>query len=194
MCVGVEASYGSNTGFVTDEMPMPVDRKGIDLSFTVGARVPMGRGVLSPQLGAGVGWLTTSRNPLVLPPAPEPGCDGTEPPDPTDPNTPDVPPPNCEPGGQVDDGLRAPTSSLRTHARMRYALPVTDAAAIELGVGIVWLPGAHTRPFQFGTIGPDGTIIDGNGDPAAPVDPSLSLPGEPTWMWSAGIGVRVDLR
>ena len=105
LCLGVEGSYGSNTGFVTDEIPMPVDRKGVDLSLTVGARIPAGRGIVSPQLGVGIGWLTTSREPMLVPPPPEPGCDGN---DPTDPNTPDGTPGIDKENGIIKIGTSQP--------------------------------------------------------------------------------------
>jgi hypothetical protein len=183
-CVGVAGRYGQNLAFISDQAPEQTDRKGVDLLATVSVPLSMGRGVLSPRLGVGAGWLTTRRR---LPPPPESPCDPNLPGDPSDP----VDPGQCDPL-PAEKPLAVSTLGLRLDARMVYAIPVSDTAALEIGVGGQWRPGAHGKAFHF-LPGPDGAV-EPVMDPNLPPDPSMTLPGEPGLLWSAAIGLRVRLR
>lgn len=190
-CVGVAGRYGHSLGMTSQENPLETDRKGIDLLATVSVPLVLGRGVLAPRLGIGAGWLTTSRPPVALDPAGNP-CDPQDPNTPMDPMNP-MDPGQCDPVPNPEPGLEASTAGLRLDARIVYAIPVSDSASVELGLGGQLRPGAHRDAFRFDTLNPDGTNNPMT-DPTQPPDPFTSLPGEPEWLWSAGIGLRVQLR
>ena len=195
VCVGLSGRFSRNLAFTTDDAMVETDRSATDLAATIGAPINVGRGTLTPELSLGGRWLTSTGRVQVF-----------DPPTPCDPNTPTDPPGDPDPANPdgTDPGdpacadpqtmtvVSKMSKSLRAGLNLRYAVPVTNSAAITVGIGATWIPGAHTKNFQDGSIiGPDGNIID---DPAVPPDPSRALPGEPLWTWSAGIGLRVELR
>lgn len=189
VCLGVSGRYARNLGFTRDDALVAADRTALDLGVTASIPLRIGRGTLLPQLSLGGRWASTS-GAIETPPPPDP-CAPGDPNDPANPDGTNPGDPTC-PDGTMTTHVRHTSRLLRTGARLSYAIPVADAAAITLGVGASWLPGAHTDNFSEGQIiGPDGTIID---DPNLPPEPGMSLPGEPSWMWSAGIGLQVELQ
>ncbi len=196
ICVGMSGRYSANLAFSKDDAMVETDRKALDLAATIAVPLSVGRGTLTAELSLGGRWLTSRGTvPIYDAPVPcDPNGDPNLPPNDPDPANPDGTDPGepvCE-NGMTSMKVANASRLLRTGARLSYAVPISDAAAITLGVGATWLPGAHSNNFQEGSsIGPDGTIID---DPTIPPDPSRAIPGEPGWLWSAGVGVRVELK
>ena|GEM_PF-5748173 len=189
-CVGLSGRYARNLGFTRDDALLATDRVAIDLSATAGIPLRVGRGTLMPEVSVGGRWLSrTGSVETLLPPGP---CDPADPnvPDPTNPDgTPGDP--ACPPEQPGTMQIRQTSRLLHAGARLSYALPVSDTAAITLGVGAAWLPQAHTANYSSGGVGRDGTITD---DPNLPPDPNRTMPGDPSWSWSAGIGLRMELQ
>ena len=153
-----------------------------DVSVLATASYPQGVGRMSiaPEVGLGVGRLTTTRIegcklPTMCDPTTDPMCD---------PNTMPTP---CEtdPGTiYVGDDLAATTYTPRIAAALRIAIPIFDH---------VWLDGlvaATAAPFghgdDYGTKPPDGMVMPNTG--YAP------LPGDPTLGIQLGIGLRIGAR
>lgn len=175
VCVGVLARYGRNLGFSDTEAMVVADRTATELALSAGVPVALGRGTLMPELSIGGRW-STSRGELANLGIPVP-CE------PNDPTNPD---PSCT-DPATTTALTKSTTNVRLGARLIYALPVAASMALTLELGAGWIPGAHTDDFTGDPIvGPDGTIVE--------PDPLQRMPGEPSWMWTAGIGLRVELQ
>ena len=154
-----------------------VARGDVSALATASYTVALGQMAVAPELGVGVGRLTTSRaeacGPMVLP-----QCD------PTDPNAPECPPPPAMPcgtgdGAFVGDNLRAASITPRGSAALRVEIPL---------FAHVWLDGvAALGVAPFGHAEPYAAMRGAPGLPPA----QLALPGDPLTSFQLGIGLRV---
>ena len=147
-------------------------RNDLSAMATASHAFAIGRIVASPELGLGVGRMSTSRVDCM------PAADGTGMcPDPTQ--------PNCQPQACIDasgnkiyvgDNLHGVTYTPRLAAAMHLALPLFDRVWLDAIAEITFAPLGHSDVFP----------AHGTGDDAA-----LSLPGEPSRAVQLGIGLRV---
>jgi len=169
-CLGAAGRYAENAAFSNTGGLTAYDRSATVLAATAAYRVQLARVVVAPELSLGVGWTTTRRD--------EPGelClnpDGTF----------------CAGPVYVGDGFGARTVAARAGAALTVAVPLTDWMFLDGRLGAEAAPGAHVEPHRHD---PNTHPID----PAAPLppdDPLLDLPGEPSWAWIAGVGLRFEV-
>jgi hypothetical protein len=135
------------------------------------ASLELGRMRVAPELGAGVGRMTTTRLDGCPPP---PKCDPT-----TDPNNPmcTMPPPVCSDPtlAYVGDGFSATTWTPRLAASVRVSVPLFDH---------VWLEGTAAAQLAPGGHGAFASAPDAAGN-------TLAIPGEPGASLAFGVGLRV---
>jgi hypothetical protein len=192
LCVGATGRYGAAGELTANDGMTYARRQSVDLLAEVRAPIQLGRAVLAPSAGIGVGWNHTARDEPAMPapsdPDLPPGPDGTVPGDPNcDPSDPNLCDPTLEPPPYyVGDGFSASTIGLRLDAGLSLSLPITDRIAVDLSAGITFLPTAHLDEYD-----PLAADRDEIGEPL-PVDPMLLLPGEPSRVTFWGIGLRVS--
>lgn len=154
-----------------------------DASVMAIARLPLqaGRMSIAPELGLGVGRISTRRidgcEPMANQPA-DPNCD------PMDPTCMPAPTSCMDPAGKVGDNFATSTFTPRLAASVRIAVPLFDGVWLDGVAGIALAPFGHED--AYGTtsmVGPDGTVVPGTGE--------FALPGEPGSGFQIGIGIRV---
>jgi len=157
-----------------------------EMSVLATASYPVAIGTMSiaPELGVGVGRLSTRRVEdackLVMPPncspmdpmcVPQPMCD------PSDPGT------TMTPKVYVGDNFSAATYAPRIALAVRVAVPLFEHVWLDGLAGLTYAPFAHGSVFETGASASD------------PVSPELvALPGEPSTGYVLGIGIRVGAK
>jgi hypothetical protein len=146
-------------------------RTDVAVLATASHAFALGRIVASPELGLGVGRMSTARvdcTPAMM----DPMC-----PDPTDPMCMTTVPCIDASGKEyVGDGLHGVTYTPRLEAAIRIAVPLFDRVWLDGIAAVTFAPFGHSDAFP----------AHGTGD-----DADLSLPGEPNLAMQLGIGVRV---
>lgn len=170
LCVGATGRYVRNNGFSNTSGLTSYDRSATILSATAAYRVKVARVLIAPELALGAGWTTTRRDELAEP------CfnpDGML----------------CEGPIFVGDGFGARTVAPRIGGALTVAVPLTSWMFLDGRLGAEAAPGAHVDPHRH----------DPNTNPTDPTnpipadDPLLDLPGEPSWAWTAAIGIRAEM-
>jgi hypothetical protein len=163
-CLGVSGHLADNRDFWPSTSRSKVDRWSAEVLSTVSVPVVLGRLVLEPRVGAGIGYLQTVRS----------GA--------------------CACGVAVDDDFAparfGPRFATGFHALFAVAGPVSITATASLS----FAPFAHDHSmmpeyasnfFQRGVVPPSGPLVN-NAE-------YYSLPGEPYRALRLGIGLGLDL-
>ncbi len=180
-CLGARARYASQ---VVVEPFTSAQRSDLSVLATASWNVPIGRMIVSPELGAGVGRMTTDRidgcatkmmpncDPMTDPMCPEPPTTCT------DPTT------NTSTQLYVGDGFHAATITPRLAATLRIAVPLFERVWLDGVASLGYAPLGHDT-YTFAQPPPDanGSIPYMSGQ--------VALPGEPTLGVTLGIGLRV---
>ncbi len=167
MCVGARASFGFQG---TSPGAIDVRRNAFDAYAIARVGLPLGRSVLSPELGLGLGRLATTRDATCKPP--NPTCD------PTDPTCP-PPPTNCVgPDGMALTGQTVSTIGPRVEAALRIAIPLFERVWLDGSVGLALAPLHH---------GANSPVDPGTGAGVPP------MPGEPLTTYQLAVGLRIGL-
>lgn len=170
LCVGAAGRHVRNTGFSHTGGLTSYDRSATIFAATAAYRLRLARVVIAPELALGAGWTTTRRD---EPPEPCIGPDGML----------------CDGAIHIGDGFGARTMAPRIGAALTVAIPLTDWMFLDGRLGAEAAPGAHVDPHRH----------DPNTNPTDPTnpipadDPLLDLPGEPSWAWTAAIGIRAEV-
>ena len=175
VCVGARGRYAEQ-----DEAVGATAATRSDLSMLATASVSrtVGRMTIAPELGLGLGRLSTSR------------LDGCRIQPPCDPSTAMcMPPPPC---GQNDpeimnaikigDGFSRSTITPRASVALRIAIPLFEHVWFDAIGAITMAPFGHTDPYAL----PPGTLL-----PYPEPPDQLALPGEPRGAIQVGFGLRV---
>jgi hypothetical protein len=183
VCVGARAGYAWQD--VTADVTAAAKRD-TSLLATVSYSEELGRMSIAPELGVGLGRVTTSRieGCKVMPP---PMCDPT-----TDPNCdPMQQPPMtmCDGTGTtpgtvyVGDNFAAASYTPRISVSLRIAIPLFDHVWLDGLAAATAAPFGHTTDYATS---PDGSVMANTG--------VFPLPGDPTFGVQLGIGLRVGAR
>ena len=173
---GVGGRMTDNQSYANDEAYTPARRRSTELLLFGELPFGFGRSVVSPRVGVGLGWLTTSRMGETMP-----ECD--------DPNSPECPP---EPLPPLGDGFAVSSLGARAELGVTLSIPIADRIALDLGVSYQVAPSAHRGVFLPATFDPSGDPTDPDAGGANPEgDPGLALPGEPRTMIWWGLGLRI---
>jgi len=175
-CVGVRLRYAAQDLAAN---LTAASRRDLSALATASWSHAFGQTTVTPELGLGVGRMTTDRIDSCAPP---PACDPT-----SDPSC--MPAAPCvEPDGTtsvyVGDHLRETTYTPRLAAALRVAVPLFGGVWLDGLAAISYAPFAHTASFSSA-----GQTVDASGNPI-PAD-QLALPGEPEAAFQLGIGIRV---
>ncbi len=183
LCVGLLGRIGENPEAFSEEPEFTaVTRDSKDLMLTASWPLRAGRLTILPEVGVGIGSMTTRQLGEVV--------DGYFPPDEcwTDPP---IPPELCE----IPAPLNVTTWGGRLSAGLTLVIPLHDRIALDIGVSAEWLQGAHTDPHLREA--PPECDPDGNPFPCVDMgdiyDEFIEYSGEPSRLFRAGIGVRVGL-
>lgn len=182
VCVGARAGYAWQD--VTADASAAAKRD-LSLLATVSYSEEVGRMSIAPELGLGIGRLTTSRIEGCKM-APPPMCDPT-----TDPNCNPMQPPMtmCDSTGTtpgavyVGDNFSATMYTPRISAALRIAIPLFDHVWLDGLAAATAAPFGHTGDYATS---PDGTVMANTG--------VFPLPGDPTFGVQLGVGLRVGAR
>ncbi len=180
-CVGGRVRYVREADRTVELTAMA--RNDLSLMATLSLPLRAGRMSIAPELGFGLGRMSTRRidgcapDPVTMP---GPNCDPMDPtclPQPT----------NCmDASGKVyvGDNFATSTVSPRLSAGVRIAVPLFEHVWLDGLASVAAAPFAHGDPFGSGAsmVSPDGTVVPGSG---------FALPGEPTLGMWLGIGLRV---
>lgn len=177
LCLGGRVRYATQD-LVANETA--ATRHDISVLATASVSRELGRMVVSPEVGLGVGRLSTSR------------LEGCKPPpcDPMDPVCANQPPPPCGTSNtdaagavQVGDGFSTATWTPRAAATFRIALPVFEHVWLDGIAAVALAPFGHGDPYV-----PASSTIP----PGVPPE-LLALPGEPVATFQLGVGLRVGV-
>jgi len=173
LCLGARGRYLSETEKANLSA---LSRSDVSLLATASWSKQIGTMSIAPELGLGVGRMTTSRlDSCVAPPA----CD------PTDPTCKPLPPPPCKPESgtlnqvYVGDNFTSATVTPRAEAALRIAVPLFQHVWLDGTAAITLAPFGHADAYTP-TMSPPGTT---------PSD--VALPGEPLASFQLGVGLRV---
>ncbi|HEU0033085.1 MAG TPA: hypothetical protein VFQ53_20775 [Kofleriaceae bacterium] len=182
MCLGARLHHAREADQIVNLTGMA---RGDTSALATAARpIAVGKMVVTPELGLGVGRMWTRRVESCVAPSPDmtpPNCD------PTDPMTmcePPPPVPMCsDPAGKVfvGDGLSVATITPRASAAVRVAVPLFDHVWLDALASFTMLPFGHGTTYAPAVLDPTGQI---------PPD-AVTLPGEPDTSIQLGIGIRV---
>jgi hypothetical protein len=186
VCLGGRARYVREPDRTVDLTAM--GRSDVSLFATASLPVRVGRMIIAPELGLGVGRTSTRRIE---------GCEVTpqncDPMDPTCSMTP--PPSTCsDPNGKayVGDNFSTATYAPRLTGGVRIAVPLFERVWLDALATFVVAPFSHADRFATSiNVGADGTIQPG--DMGMPTD-QFALPGESSFGFQVGIGLRVGGR
>lgn len=186
-CIGADGRYGDASELSANHGDTLARRRAADVVAVVHRPFFLGRAMLSPSVGAGLGWMNTRRDepdrPVDNPDPVGPNGAGCDPDEAGNLPIPCTPPP-FGPPYYIGDEFRVSSYDVRLQAALALTVPVTERVAIELGAGVTLAPNAHGAAFD------PARMLGDPDDP--PSDPMLHLPGEPdrlTW-WS--IGLRME--
>lgn len=171
-CLGGRARFATQS-FATGQTG--VARDDLSALATVAYTVAAGRAAIAPELGLGVGRMSSGRRERCAPAAPlcdphDPGCH--------------PPPAHCMDGDGtfVGDDLRAATLTPRAAAAVRASVPLFEHVWLEGIASVEVAPFGHHSPFAATRGAP------GDESPA-----SIALPGEPVTSFQLGLGLRVGM-
>ena len=177
-CLGARFRYASQD---VNEMFTTAARSDLSLLATASWNVELGRMTVSPELGVGVGRMTTDR----VESCPEPVMQNCDPM--TDPMCP-APSPTCtgqNPGIYVGDSFHAATITPRLAAALRIAVPLFERVWLDGIASVGYAPFGHDTPYVGAPPPPDA-----NGtEPYMPAE--VAMPGEPVFGVTLGLGIRV---
>jgi hypothetical protein len=192
-CVGVAGfcvGGAIRTAFDPERLSNATGVGRSDLSVLALARYPVALGTMSiaPELGVGVGRLSTRRVESACEgeKAPPPNCDPM-----TDPMCVPEPATMCDPsqpGGTmptkvfVGDNFEAINYAPRISLALRVAVPLFEHVWLDGLVGWTYTPFAHGSAFE----------AEPMADPLTPE--AIALPGEPSTGFSIALGLRVGAR
>jgi len=174
VCVGARFGYAEQN--IATDLSRAAKRD-LSLLATASYSQQLGRMWVAPELGVGVGQLTTSR---IEGCKTDPGtnCDPM-----TDPNCVMDPPATmpCDPtaGQFVGDNFSATTYTPRVSAALRIAIPLFDHVWLDGLAAATVAPFGHSDDYAPA---PDGTTMNGAGFP---------LPGDPLFGVQLGVGLRL---
>lgn len=183
LCVGARAGYAWQD--VTADATAAAKRD-MSLLATVSYSEELGRMSIAPELGVGIGRLTTSRiegckvaPPPMCDPTTDPnGCMGSQPPMTMCDGT------GTMPGtAYVGDNFSATMYTPRISAALRIAIPLFDHVWLDGMAAATAAPFGHTGDYATS---PDGTVMANTG--------VFPLPGDPTFAVQLGVGLRVGAR
>lgn len=190
ICVGGRARIGFDPTRTHNETA--VARNDVAVMATASRSLAVGRMIIAPELGLGVGRLATRRVEgtctVMMPPAncdvmTDPMCTMT-PPTPGDGTCVPDNPTGGSPKLHVGDNFKASTIAPRVSVALRVAVPLFEHVWLDGLAGWSYTPFAHTEAFRV------EKMIDPNTTP-----PDLvALPGEPGSGYVLGIGLRVGAR
>jgi hypothetical protein len=187
LCVRAgELCIGGRVGYLTQQVAADLSaatKRDLSLLATASYSHDVGRMSVAPELGLGVGRLTTARvdgcktEPVMCDPMTDPGCDPLSPPKCTeDPTTAPV---------YVGDGFTATTYTPRISAALRVAIPLFEHVWLDGLAAATLAPFGHSSDYAASS--DDGNTMP-NGTAAFP------LPGDPLLGVQLGIGLRVGAR
>ena len=183
VCVGARAGYAWQD--VTADVSAAAKRD-MSLFATLSYSEELGRMSIAPELGVGIGRLTTSRiegckvaPPPMCDPTTDPnGCMGSQPPMTMCDGT------GTTPGAvYVGDNFSATIYTPRISAAVRIAIPLFDHVWLDGLAAATAAPLGHTGDYATS---PDGTVMTNTG--------AFPLPGDPTFGVQLGVGLRVGAR
>lgn len=172
-CIGARFGYATQT--VSADLTA-ASKRDLSLLATASHSYELGRMSIAPELGIGIGRLTTSR----FDGCKDPMCDPN-----TDPTMCPVMPTPCEsdPGTlYVGDGFSATTYTPRLSIALRVAIPLFDHVWLDGLAAAVAAPLGHSDEYATN---PDGTTMNAG---------QLPLPGDPLLGVQLGVGLRVGAR
>lgn len=174
-CLGARAHYAQGSGLTN--VLLASTRSDLAVFAAASAAFDLGRMSIAPELGAGVGRITTGRNTTCSKmEKPVTTCDPA-----TDLTCPDTPLCTDANGtlSLVDDHPQH-TTTPRLMAALRIAVPLFEHVWLDGIATFAWAPLGHVEPF--------GVAAQG-GTPG--IDAKLALPGEPQAMIQLGVGLRI---
>lgn len=183
-CLGVRVRYA--------EQQQPTNltiaaRSDLSALATASWTHPLGRMQIAPEVGLGVGRMTTDRVEGCTAPIAQPA----QPCQPGDPTCIPPPPQPCEvtadgtPTGAVyvGDGFHATTYTPRAEAALRVSVPLAAHVWLQGLAAVTVAPFGHATAYQ-----PPPPSTGGTG----PISPAqIAMPGEPEAAVQLGIGLRV---
>jgi len=175
LCIGGRAGYAWQT--VTADLTAAA-KTDLSLLATASYSQSLGRMSIAPELGVGVGRLSTARiDGCKMEMVMDPNCDPT-----TDPMCVMPPEPKCEAPGQVyvGDNFSTATYTPRVSAALRIAIPLFEHVWLDGLAAATVAPFGHSE--DYSPVSPDGTTMNGTGFP---------LPGDPWFGLQLGIGLRL---
>jgi hypothetical protein len=175
LCLGARAHYAQGRG-LTDLLPTST-RSDLAVLAAVSAAFDLGRMSIAPELGAGVGRITTDRNTTCVK-VDKPGvaCDPSSDPTCKEPQL-------CtDANGTISlvGSQRQHTDTPRLTAALRIAVPLFEHVWLDGIAAFAFAPLGHAEPFDLP--GPGGS---------PGLDTKLALPGEPQAMIQLGVGLRI---
>jgi hypothetical protein len=176
VCIGGRVAYAEQT--VTTLQLSSADKRDASVLATLSYSQQLGEMSVAPELGIGVGRLSTTRVEGCKP-ADTMMCD------PTDPMC-QTPGDKCTETGilYVGDEFAATTYTPRVAAALRVAIPLFDHVWLDGLAAATLAPFAHTG--EYATKNPDGNNLPNAG--------AYPLPGDPVLGLQLGIGIRVGSR
>lgn len=176
-CFGARARYLGET--VTNQLTA-ASRHDLAVLATASWQHELGQMTIAPELGLGVGRMTTTR---------VEGCKAPPACDPTDPNCklPPAPPP-CSSGGTSDqvyvgDSFDAASFTPRVETALRASVPLFSHVWLDATAAVTLAPFGHGDAYATMSTPPPGVSAD-----------QVALPGEPFAAFTLGVGVRVGGR
>lgn len=184
-----ELCIGGRIGYARQDVAADLTaaaKRDLSLLATASVSHAVGRMSVAPELGLGVGRLTTSRlEGCKMEPGDPTMCDPM-----TDPMCGTPSPPTCSDTGAgtvyVGDNFSATTYTPRVSAALRIAIPLFDHVWLDGLAAATLAPFGHTDDYA-------GKTADGNTMPNTS-NGAFPLPGDPLFGVQLGIGVRVGAR
>jgi hypothetical protein len=181
-----ELCIGGRVGYATQQVAADLSaatKRDVSVLATASYSHEVGRMSVAPELGLGIGRLTTARvdgcktEPVMCDPMTDPGCDPMSPPKCVDdPTTTPV---------YVGDGFTATTYTPRISAALRIAIPLFEHVWLDGLAAATLAPFGHSADYA-------ATSDDGNTMPNT--SGAFPLPGDPLLGVQLGIGLRVGAR
>ncbi|MCE9574646.1 MAG: hypothetical protein K8W52_15970 [Deltaproteobacteria bacterium] len=172
--LGLRGRFSSQGEVLSATAPTAAARRDLVVLATAAYPTHLGRMSIAPEVGVGLGALSTRRLEGCKPIVPV-NCD------PTDPSTAGCDP-MCPPGGDpaiayIGDGFATTRFTPRLAGALRIAVPLFDHVWLDGRAAIEAAPGRHAGEYD--------TAIKADGSAGVP------LPGEPLTSYGFAIGLRV---
>lgn len=163
LCVGLRARYAHQGEATSSDA-----RTELAALATASGSVALGRMVISPELGLGLGRMTTQRDAVCQQPAPTCSTDD----------------PTCEvtchgaDGKELDGDVVRSVASYRPRVQLglRIGVALFEHVWLDANLAATLVPYAHTASFS---------------NPSTSTGDQTTLPGEPTYQLQLGLGLRV---